>query len=247
MQTSTLDCVLCKSSYAPVTQPEEGQTFYAICCSSCTTKVAVRSGDPVQVMFRDVLKLSGSSLTSALQGVLIDCPCGGTFTHDAGRRCPSCIEKIEKETKYATPRRAPSIWNIDKLKQWEDKVFPCILEKLATREDTLAQLIEKFESGKIDTEAYMDGIDNIRRREFSQVCAIQAWAMMQGPELAFRAAEELDLTERYGSRILVSIASALEMSTGSSVTSTLSKEIDNWSDSPVQKELKMFLDKIAGG
>lgn len=200
---------------------------------------------PVLVTLRDVLGLSDSS--SALQEALIDCPCGGTFTHDAGRRCPVCIEKIEKETKYASPRRAPTIWNIDKLKKWEDKVFPCILEKLETREETLAQLIEKFESGKIDTEMYMEGIDNIRRREFTQVCAIQAWAMMLGPESAFRAAEDLDLVERYGTRIMVSIALALEMSTGSSVTSTLSKEIDNWSDPVVQKELRMFLDKTAGG
>ena len=241
MENLSVECVLCKSSYAPATRPEEGQTSYAICCSSCTIKVLIRAGDPVYVALRDVLGVS--ELSSAIQEVLIDCPCGGKYTHDAGRRCPVCIEKIEKETKYATSHKVVTIWNIDKLKKWEDKVFSCIMEKLGTREETLAQLIEKFESGKIDTEMYMEGIDNIRRREFTQVCAIQAWAMMLGPESAFRAAEDLELVERYGTRIMVSIALALQMSAGLSVTSTLGKEVENWSDPVVQKELRMFLDK----
>lgn len=247
METLSVGCVLCKTSFAPVIQPEEGQTFYGICCSSCTSKVLIRAGDPVRITFRDVLGLTELSLAHAIQDVLIDCPCGGTFTHDAGKRCPVCIEKIEKEIKHAPSRRVPTIWNVEKLKKWEGKVFSRILEKLETREETLAQLIEKFEAGKIDPEAYMSGIDRIRQREFTQVCAIQAWAMMLGPESAFQAAEDLDLTERYGTRIMVSIASALEMSAGSSVISILTKEIETASDPVVQKELRMYLDKIAGG
>lgn len=240
-------CVLCKSTFAPVIQPEEGRTYYAICCSSCTSKAPVKAGDPVRVVFRDVLGLNGLKLASALEEVLIACPCGGAFSHTAGERCPACIKKIEDETKYSPHRNVPGIWDVNKLRQWESKVLPYIMEKLDTREETLAQLIDKFESGLIDTETYMNGIDTVRRREFTQVCAIQTWAMMQGPESAFRAAEDLELVERYGTRILISIAMALEMSTGLSVFSTLNKEIENWEDPAVQKELKMFMSKTTGG
>ena len=241
-----IGCVLCKNSFVPVLQPEEGRTFYAICCSSCTSKVPVKAGDPVRVTFRDVLGLSGQDLALALEEVLVACPCGGIFSHTAGKRCPACLKKIEDETSLDSQRKVPSIWNVEKLTKWEDKVFPYIMEKLDTREETLAQLIDKFESGLIDTETYMNGVDNIRQREFTQVCAIQVWAMMQGPENAFRAAEDLGLVDRYGTRILVSIALALEMSTGLSIYSTLNKEVENWEDPVVQKELKMFMAKSTG-
>lgn len=239
-------CVLCKTSFAPVIQPDEGRTYYAVCCSSCTSKVPVKAGDPIRVVFRDVLGLKGSALALALEEVFITCPCGGAFSHTAGKRCPTCIKKIEDETKNPAHRNVPGIWDAKKLSQWEAKVLPYIMEKLDTREETLAQLIEKFESGLIDTETYMNGVENIPRREFTQVCAIQAWAMMQGPELAFRAAEDLELVERYGTRILVSIATALEMSTGLSIFSTLNKEIENWEDPVVKNELKMFMAKTTG-
>lgn len=244
--TENIGCVLCKNSFVPVIQPEEGRSYYAICCSSCTSKVPVKAGDPVRIVLRDVLGLHGLELASALEGVLIACPCGGTFSHDAGKRCPSCIKKIEEEIKHDAHRNIPSIWNVEKLAMWEDKVCSYIMEKLDTREETLAQLIDKFESGVIDTETYMNGVENIRLREFTQVCAIQAWAMMLGPDTAFRAAEDLGLVERYGTRILVSIALALEMSTGLSIHSTLNKEIENCEDPVVQKELKMFMAKSTG-
>ena len=240
------ECVLCKSPFSTVLQPAEGRTFYAIPCSSCTSKVPIRAGDPVRIALRDALGLSGLSLAHALQEALVNCPCGGTFSHDAGGRCPECIAKIERESKYSTPHQVATIWNVEKLQKWQDKLFAYILEKLETREETLAQLIEKFESGEIDTEQYMNGIDTIQRREFAQICAIQAWTMMQDPESAFRAAEELGLVERYGTRIMVSIASALEMSTGLSVITTLSKEVENWDD-PVKHELKRFLSKNGVG
>lgn len=240
------ECVLCKSPYSAVLQPAEGKTFYAIPCSSCASKVPIRAGDPVRVAFRDALGLKGLSLAQALQGVLVNCPCGGTFSHDGGGRCPECVAKIERESRYATPHQVATIWNVEKLQKWQDKLFAYILEKLETREETLAQLIEKFEAGEIDTEKYMNGIDAIQRREFVQVCAIQAWAMMQEPESAFRSAEELGLIERYGTRIMVSMASALEMSTGQSIITTLAKEVDNWDD-PVRNELQRFLSKNGVG
>jgi hypothetical protein len=240
-----IGCVLCKASFVPVVQPEEGKTFNAICCSSCTSKVPVKAGDPVRVVLRDVLGFKGLDLAMALEGVLATCPCGGAFAHDAGKRCPACIRKIDDETK-TTQRNIPSIWDVEKLNKLEDRIFPYILEKLETKEETLAQLIDKFESGVIDTETYMDSIENIRLREFTQVCAIQTWAMIQGPEGAFRAAEDLELVERYGTRILISIATALEMSTGLSIFSTLNKEIEHLEDPVVQKELKMFMSKTTG-
>ena len=106
--------------------------------------------------------------------------------------------------------------------------------------------IEKFESGQIEAEAYIDGLDSLRFRESTQISVIQAWAMILGADMAFRAAEEHGLVERYGSRILVSIAGAIEMSEGRAVLSTLSTEIKNC-DGPVERELQTFIAKIGGG
>jgi hypothetical protein len=64
--------------------------------------------------------------------------------------------------------------------------------------------------------------------------------------MAFRAAEEHGLVDRYGSRILVSIASAMEISEGKAVLSTLAHEIKNW-DGPIERELNTFIAKIGGG
>ena len=88
--------------------------------------------------------------------------------------------------------------------------------------------------------------DGKKFRESSQICVIQAWAIILGPEMAFRAAEEHGLVEYFGTRILVSIAKGLEMSTGHSILTTLSQEKANW-DGDVQKELSTFIAKIGGG
>ena len=70
--------------------------------------------------------------------------------------------------------------------------------------------------------------------------------MILGSKVAFRAAEEHELLERYGTRILVSIADAMEISEGKSVLTTLSEEKENW-DGPVERELNTFIAKIGGG
>ena len=64
--------------------------------------------------------------------------------------------------------------------------------------------------------------------------------------MAFRAAEEHGLIEQYGSRILVNIAGALEISEGKSVLATLANESKNW-DGPIERELQTFIAKIGGG
>ena len=107
-------------------------------------------------------------------------------------------------------------------------------------------MIERFELGEIDAETYMEGLESLRFRESTQVSVIQAWAMILGPDLAFRAAEEHELVERYGTRILVSIADALEISAGKAVLATLTNEMKNW-DGTVERELNTFIAKIGGG
>ena len=65
-------------------------------------------------------------------------------------------------------------------------------------------------------------------------------------EELFSAVEDYDLVERYGTRILVSIASALESSIGRPVLTTLNNELAQF-DEITQKELKTFMRKIGGG
>nr|NIQ03192.1 hypothetical protein [Nitrospinaceae bacterium]NIR57078.1 hypothetical protein [Nitrospinaceae bacterium]NIS87519.1 hypothetical protein [Nitrospinaceae bacterium]NIT84389.1 hypothetical protein [Nitrospinaceae bacterium]NIU46576.1 hypothetical protein [Nitrospinaceae bacterium] len=88
------------------------------------------------------------------------------------------------------------------MKKYEPKVLGFILEKMDSREESLTSLIQKFEAGEIDAETYMEGIESLQFREAAQISAIQTWAIMLGPEAAFRAAEEHGLVDRYGTRIL---------------------------------------------
>lgn len=242
-------CVLCKETYSPVMEPEEGQVAYKLYCSSCIQWYPISRGDSVCVTLREVFGVKGEALALALQSVLALCACGGEFNHDAGKRCAPCIRKIEREHKLAGRKpnddfRCP--WNLDEMRKLEPKIFDYIFEKMESKGETLTELIERFESGRIDAETYMEGVESIQFKESSQICAIQTWSMILGPEMAFRAAEEHGLVEKYGTRILVSIASGLERSTGHSILATLGKEKSNW-DGNVQKELKTFIAKIGGG
>ncbi len=92
----------------------------------------------------------------------------------------------------------------------------------------------------------MQAIEDLQYRESRQVAVIQAWAMILGDKMAFRAAEEAELVERYGSRILVKIAEALALSTGTTVVTNLTNEKDNLTGN-VRGELNTFLAKIGGG
>ncbi len=243
------ECLLCKESYSPVIEPEEGQSAYKLYCSSCTNWHPISRADVVRATLKGVLELKGEALALALQSVLAPCPCGEPFNHDAGQRCPTCIDKIERENRRAGKKTADDFycpWNIEELKKLEPKIIDYIANAIAGKEETLTGLIEKYENGEIDAETYLEGIEDLQFRESRQISVIQTWAIILGHELAFRMAEEHGLVEKYGTRILVSIASGLEKSTGRPVLATLSKEKANW-DGDVQKELKTFLAKIGGG
>ena len=125
-------------------------------------------------------------------------------------------------------------------------MFEFIFQKVESKGESLKELIEKFESGEMDPGTYMEELDSLRFRESTQISVIQAWAMILGPDIAFRAAEEHELVERYGTRILVSIADALEISAGKSALATLTTEMKNW-DGSVERELNTFIAKIGGG
>jgi hypothetical protein len=242
-----IDCVLCQERFSPVIEPQEDKDSYDIYCTSCVKWVRIGRSDPVRTSLRAILKLEGEPLALAIQNYLAPCPCGEEFSHDAGKRCPACIRKIKNEL-HATP--APGefhcIWNIQKLKEIEGKVFEYILDRLDSEEENLNQLIARFESGEIEPGAYMEGMEKIQIREATDIAVIKTWAMLAGPEMAFRAAEEHGLTIRYGTRILVSVATGLEMGYGISILTTLSKEEKNL-DGAARKEIQTFLKKIAGG
>ena len=244
-----VQCKLCPEAFAPVTGPKEEENAYLIYCSACVEYLSISRSNPVRVAFREVLGLRGESLALAMQSVLATCKCGGEFNHDAGGRCPKCIYKIERENRKSGAGEEVVFycpWNIAELKKSEAKFFEYIFNKVESKEENLKQLIDKFESGQIDAETYIEGLDSLRYRESTQVTVIEAWAMILGSEMAFRAAEEHGLIDKYGSRILVSIASALEISEGKAVLSTLNNEIKNW-DGPIERELQTFIAKIGGG
>ncbi|MDP7552085.1 MAG: hypothetical protein QF791_02690 [Nitrospinaceae bacterium] len=246
--TRAIDCELCKETYTPVLGPEEGQKSYRIYCSSCANWVVVGRSNPLRIALREVLGVRGEALALALQTCLAPCGCGSQFSHDAGGRCPVCIEKIEAEMQDRSPAEKDfrNPWNSKELKKLEPKFFEYILGKTDQEEINLNQLIEKFEAGEIDGEAYMDGIESLQSRESNEIAVVQAWAVTVGPDQVFAAAEEHGLIEKYGTRILVNIASALEMTTGQPVLATLNGIMKQF-DGEVQQELRTFIAKIGGG
>ncbi len=243
-----IDCVLCEETYTPALGPEEGEKNYRIYCSSCVNWVAIGRSNPLRIALREVLEIRGEALALAVQTCLASCRCGSGYNHDAGGRCPTCIEKIERETKDEPPdsNNFKSPWKQEEMEKLEPKFLEYILNKTEHKELNLNQLIEKFEAGEIGAEEYMEGIESIQGRESNQVAVVEAWAMTMDPDEVFEAVEEHELVERYGTHILVNIASALESNTGRSVMTTLSKEMNQF-DEIVQKELKTFLAKIGGG
>jgi hypothetical protein len=131
------------------------------------------------------------------------------------------------------------------------KLQPKFLEYVLGGEEgndklNLKQLIEKFEAGEMGAEEYMESVESLQFRESNQVSVVQAWAMTMDPEELFSKVDDYDLVERYGSRIIVSIASALESSIGRPVLTTLNNEMDQF-DQVTQQELRTFMRKIGGG
>ena len=242
-----IDCVLCEERFSPVIEPEEEKASYDIYCTSCVKWVRIGRSDPVRTTLKKLLKLEGEPLALAVQNYLAACPCGQEFSHDAGKRCSKCIRKIKSEMHASgPPSQFHCIWNIGKLKELEGRIFEAILDRLDSEEENLSQLIARYERGEVEPGDYMEGMENIQIREANEVAFIKAWAMLAGPEMAFRAAEEHGLAIHYGSRVLVRIAEGLEMGYGTSVLITLSREEKNM-DGPERKEIQIFLKKIAGG
>ena len=242
-------CTLCPDTFEPLIEPEEDKNSYSIYCSGCSNHLIVSRANPVRVAFREVIGLKKEALALAFQSVLASCHCGSEFNHDSGKRCPKCLYKIEREARkiandIESEFRCP--WNIGELKKFEARFFEYIFQKVESKEENLQQLIEKFEAGEMDAETYMEGLESLRFRESAQIAVIQAWSMILGSEVVFRAAEEHELVERYGTRILVSIADALEISEGKAVLTTLTNEMKNW-DGSVERELNTFIAKIGGG
>lgn len=246
----SVQCALCDSTYTPVFEPEEDATGYGISCSSCSRRIHITTADSVRAALRTVLSVEGEALALAIETYLADCFCGQRFAHDSGQRCESCLRKIRKESEQSETRKRNEfkcIWDIPKMKEaLEGRLFEFILDQMDSEQLNLNQLVELYESGQIDPGTYMEKLEELRFRESRQVAVIKTWAMLAGPEMAFRAVDENGITERYGSRILVSIAMGLEMGYGLSVLNTLTKEEKNL-DGPIRKEISIFLRKIGNG
>ena len=244
-----INCVLCKETYAPVLGPEEGEKSYRIYCSSCVNWVAVGRANPLRLGLRIVLGLRDEALSLAIQTCLSSCNCGSKFSCDAGGRCQTCIEKIERETKSPTSgnKDFTNPWDKDEMKKLQPKFLEYTLGSEEDNENIkLNQLVEKFEAGEMDAEEYMEAVESLQFRESNQVSVVQAWAMTMEPNDLFAAVEDYDLVERYGARIIVSIASALESSIGRPILTTLNNEVDQF-DQVTQQELRTFMRKIGGG
>lgn len=246
----SVQCVLCDSTYSPVFEPEEDEPSYPVSCTSCNRWINITTGDSVRTALKEILKLDGEPLALAVETYLSPCPCGQPFAHDAGQRCPVCLKKIRKETVPQDSRPAKEfrcLWDIPKMKEaLEAKLFGYILNQMDSELVNLNQLVDLYESGQIDPGTYMEKLEELRFRESREVAVVKTWAMLVGPEMAFRAVDENSIAERYGSRILVSIAQGLEMGYGLSVLNTLSREEKNL-DGYLRRDISMFLRKIGGG
>lgn len=241
-------CRVCEQPYSAVGEPEPGKQGYAIYCTECTRSVFVTRGDSVRIALREVLGLDGESLALAVETYLAPCPCGARFARDGGKRCPPCIRKIRrKQGEPAERAEFHCLWDIAKMKEaLEGKFFAFILDRIDSEEESLTQLIDRYESGQIDPGTYMELLEEIRFREARDVAVIKSWAALAGPDTAFRAAEEHALIPRYGSQVLRSIATGLEIGYGSSVLATLAREAKNL-DGAARNEIQTYLKKIGGG
>ena len=243
-----IDCILCQEVFSPVIEPEDGEDGYAIDCSSskCTNAVFIAQGDPVRTAFRAAFGIRGEALALAMEEVLADCPCGARFCHDSGKRCSECIQKIQSEKRgaHSSARGHHLLWKREALFKHEEKFIGYVFKQIEEKE-SLNDLVELFESREITSEEYLERLDLLQNREGVLLSVLKTWAIAMGPQMAFRAAADLDLVEQFGTRVLITIASGLSIGTGQSILALLSKEAGNW-DGHIEKELRTYLSKISG-
>jgi len=247
--TKDFTCRVCQQPYSAAGEPEEGKQGYTIYCSSCTRSVLITRADSVRVALREVLGLEGEPLALAVETYLAPCPCGALFVRDGGKRCPACIRKIRRQPGSEPSEHAEfhCLWDIPKMKETlEGKLFAHILARLDSEDESLTQLVDRYESGQIDPGTYIELLEDIRFRDSRDVAVIKSWAMLAGPDTAFRAAEEHAFVERYGSQVLRSIATGLEIGYGASMLATLAREAKNL-DGIARHEIQTYLKKIGGG
>ena len=229
---------------------KEKATGYEIGCIAynCPNKIFISFKDPVRVAMRAVYGFKDNELGLSLENLLKPCPSGFTFSNNVDLQAPSDLNPVTSQIKKPGEcfTQTHYTWNLDELKKHEGQLISYILKKMEIKEDTFQDLVDRFESGEMDPESYLQGIEDIQIRERDLLCVIKTWAMAAGREGAFRGAQELDLVEHFGARILITIADGIEIGTGATSLSTLSKEASNW-DGIIEKEIRTYLARIGKG
>ncbi len=229
---------------------KEQATGYEVGCtaSNCPNKIFISYKDPVRLAMRAVYGFEDNELSMEIEKLLKSCPSGFAFSNNVDLQAPSDLNPVTSQIKEPGScfTQTHFMWNLDELKKHEGQLIGYVLKKMEVKEDTFQDLIDRFESGDMDPESYLQGIEDIHIRERVLLCVVKTWAMAAGKEGAFRGAQELDLVEHFGSRILITIADGIEIATGVASLSTLSKEASNW-DGMVEREIRTYLARIGKG
>ncbi len=225
-------------------------TGYEVGCtaSNCPNKIFISYKDPVRVALSTVLGFEDNELKIEIEKLLKPCPTGFAFSNNVDLQAPSDLNSVTSQIKKpgACFTQTHFTWNLDELKKYEGQLISYVLKKMEVKEVTFQDLVDRFENGEMGAEAYLQGIEDIHIRERVLFCVIKAWAMAAGTEGAFRGAQELDLVDYFGARILITIADALETSMGADSLATLSKEANNW-DGLIEREIRTYLARIGKG
>ncbi len=229
---------------------KEKATGYEVGCtaSNCPNKIFISYKDPVRVALRTVYEFEDNELSLELEKLLKPCPSGFSFSNNVDLQAPSDLTPVTAQIKEPGScfTQTHYTWNLDELKKHEGQLISYVLKKMEVKEETFQDLVDRFEAGEMEAEAYLQGIEDIHIRERALLCVVKTWAMAAGKEGAFQGAQELDLVEHFGPRILITIADGLEIGTGATILATLSKEASNW-DGLVEKEIRTYLARIGKG
>lgn len=231
-------------------EEKEKATGYEVGCtaSNCPNKIFISYKDPVRVALRTVFGFEDNELKLQIEKLLKPCPSGFAFSNNVDLQAPSDLNPVTSQIKEPGEcfTQTHFTWDLDELKKYEGQLISYVLKKMEEKEDTFQDLVDRFEAGEMEAEAYLQGIEDIHIRERTVFCVIKTWAMAAGKEGAFRGAQELDLVDHFGSRVLITIADALQVGMGADSLSTLSKEASNW-DGMVEREIRTYLARIGKG